>query len=71
MILIRDCMRDKFKRFLFFRFIGAVPISHLQGIDLDQCYLPSQEMAFEAADATVREFLVNFAIESSDFYTSR
>lgn len=46
-------------------------ISHLEGIHLDSCFLPSQEIVFETADPVMRDFLVNFAIESNDIYQTR
>lgn len=57
-------MRSKLK--IFSIILMAALTDHLES-----SYLTSLEFIFETTDFTIREFLVNFAIESNDIYQTR
>ena len=61
----------KFKFFFFFIFFAAISSNHLESVCLDNNTLKSHELIFEEVDPAIREYLINFAIESNDIYQTR
>lgn len=65
-------MWNKFKFLLFILFLTAISSTHLESACLaNSTLLESDELIFEKADPAIREYLVNFAIESNDIYFIR
>lgn len=65
-------MWNRFKFFLVFIFYVVTSCNHLESVCCNNyTILKPHEFAFEEADPAIREYLIDFAIESNDIYQTR